>query len=240
MCKARSRVPGKVNFLILLGLIYLTACTLVGLDSTPTPTAIQDPTFIDRSWLTGDPCLPPCWNGMEFGKTTFEEASRLVRSLPFIDPHSIDERESNYVFFPYPTPAVPGKRINLYCRQPENELCARLWFVEDVLVDIFLFPNYHITFLEAVDQLGEPDFLDVNPLSPDRCHVSIIWVEYQMRIAYVEFYKNDNRRLCQLVSDSEYKIPKDLSVWSVSIWAKERFIDLDHWTINPWKGFIDP
>jgi hypothetical protein len=237
MCENKYKVTGRATLLVLLGVIYLTSCTLIGLERTPTPTPIQDPDLIDRSWYTGDPCLPPCWYDMEIGKTTFDEASQQVRTLSFVDVDSIWEGEADYIFFPYPTPVVKGMGINLYCRQPESKTCARMWFVDDVLMDIFTFPNYHVTFLEVVQQLGEPDLVLVGPPHIPFCEVSIIYTEYQMRLIHSEEQKVSERNLCRLVLESSNKIPVDLYVRAVEIITVER---IEYYAFRTWQGFIDP
>jgi hypothetical protein len=237
MCENKYKVTGRATLLVLLGVIYLTSCTLIGLERTPTPTPIQDPDLIDRSWYTGDPCLPPCWYDMEIGKTTFDEASQQVRTLSFVDVDSIWEGEADYIFFPYPTPVVKGMGINLYCRQPESKTCARMWFVDDVLMDIFIFPNYQVTFLEVVKYLGEPDLILVGPAHIPMCKLSIIWSVNQLIITHSEDERGTKRRLCQMVLDSDDKIPTDLFVWSVAIQTKE---SLNRLAIKPWQGFIHP
>lgn len=39
---------------------------------------------VDTSLITDIPCSPPCWYGIEPGKTSIQEAQSIVQSLPFV------------------------------------------------------------------------------------------------------------------------------------------------------------
>jgi hypothetical protein len=59
----------------LLGLIILGAVF----------TRYQPSPVWERTWLTGIPCRPPCWEGITPGQTNASEAEQLLRQLPEVD-----------------------------------------------------------------------------------------------------------------------------------------------------------
>ena len=48
-----------------------------------TPSVSQE--LVDRSLITGEPCGPPCWQGIIPGETTEEETMTILHELPFVD-----------------------------------------------------------------------------------------------------------------------------------------------------------
>ncbi len=54
---------------------WLTSCGLTG--------------PVDRSLLTGEPCEPPCWQGLVPGVSTEQEVESALRASEYVDPDSV-------------------------------------------------------------------------------------------------------------------------------------------------------
>jgi hypothetical protein len=48
-----------------------------------------EPPPVDRSLLTGEPCQPPCWQGLTPGVSTQEEVEEFLRTSELVDQTSI-------------------------------------------------------------------------------------------------------------------------------------------------------
>jgi hypothetical protein len=202
----------------------------------PTLTVISDTDLLDQSWLLDEPCKAPCWYELELEHSTQQEAEEAILSLPFIepshDPYSIGLRISGN---------KEEELIYFDCVEPQGVPCAILGFVNSVLVEIMIVPNFHITFADVVEKIGAPDVMRAEPVAPSatECQVSLIWADRQMSIAYWESKRGSNRDLCQIVRKDQ-KPPLDLIVYFVSYKVlNEDDISLSK-VIYPWNGFIEP
>jgi len=48
-----------------------------------------EPPPVDNSLLTGDPCEPPCWQGLKPGESTLEEVNAWMRTSGFVSPPTV-------------------------------------------------------------------------------------------------------------------------------------------------------
>jgi hypothetical protein len=72
---SRNRASGLV--VILMSLLLAAVCCTVGDTETPYP-------FPPWPTVLATPCEPPCWEGLVPGRTTREEASRILEQLPVV------------------------------------------------------------------------------------------------------------------------------------------------------------
>ena len=201
--------------------LFLCSCDLKqafsGLWPSPTPTL--SPELMDRSWLTGIPCSPPCWYGLEIGKTTPEEAQEKINQLSFI--------EANVT--KWDNISVP-----LYCKGQNYYYCAELRFDDNKLSEIGIFPNYEITLKEVVDAIGPPDFLSYSPISPEGfrrdCVIHIYWLERKMDVFYADT-RSDKE--CEKLISSGNKPSPTMHIQGVWIWNFDIKYDI------PWTGFAE-
>jgi hypothetical protein len=83
-----------------LGVFVLMVCALTAcrqcsndvIKSFPSP---EDEAKIDRSLVTGDPCSPPCWQGIYPGSTRGEDVIVILRDLDFIDTDSFQHADES-------------------------------------------------------------------------------------------------------------------------------------------------
>jgi hypothetical protein len=48
-------------------------------------------TLVANGLLTGEPCAPPCWQGLIPGVSTEEEVDRFLRTSQYVDTHTVSE-----------------------------------------------------------------------------------------------------------------------------------------------------
>jgi hypothetical protein len=141
MSKTKSPIYVRVFLPICLLLIANGCSTEKSNPNFVDPTA--HPELIDQSWLTGKPCAAPCWQGLEPGKTSRDDALKTVPRLSFL-------RSKNYI-------NPDDLLISFYCEKPREKVCMKMRYENKVLSELALYPNYSITLDDVVAQLGEPD-----------------------------------------------------------------------------------
>lgn len=99
MCrKLQSQGPYIVAVGFLAGGIILSGCvpenilppspsatSTIGAQGTPSSFELD----WEKKWLLGNPCLPPCWEGIVPGKTSLIEAKIILQNLEYVSPTSI-------------------------------------------------------------------------------------------------------------------------------------------------------
>src|SRR5512132_3259667 len=86
--------PGICSFVLLIAVVNLVACG-AATNAIPTPETLIQPTPFPKTaqtitldmrtrWLAGQPCAPPCWEGITPGKTRVDEAVALLNRHPMV------------------------------------------------------------------------------------------------------------------------------------------------------------
>ena len=152
-------------------LVLLASCQATPPSKTPEATVPLLPTLVDQSLLTGAPCSPPCWYGLEPGRSTQDDAARAIETIAFVDPATVAMHEGSWV------DGQPATFMTFDCRAPVSRRCGTLAFVDRTLVQVTIPTLYDLTFGLAVASLGAPDYFLVAPLHvqvPD-CVVGLAW-----------------------------------------------------------------
>jgi len=232
--------PGWIKALVLLA-AFTGSCARETTTPPPTPSPMSDPSLMDTSWLSDEPCPVPCWYGQAPGVSTKDEVLDLADSLSFFADLEFQEHGQTYAP-PGSDEVVPSELVLLECVEPPGAVCATVEFVEDVLVQITIYPNYRILFDEAVSQVGAPDFVALTAVTPEitDCLVSMIWKSRQLRVSYYEKARDTGRRLCDLVKDGDGRLPSDLPVQDV-LYTLPGYLEeyMDGVLIWTWTGFAD-
>ena len=135
--------------------------------------------FVDKSLLTGEPCAPPCWQGITPGTTPGTEAVEILKGLEFVDPDSIRRGEYS-----------KGERVTWEMIFGGDEI-AYMWFDSNGIVDAIGYDlRYRITLQELIDAIGDPDgvmtCLYLAPpdsfATPDCWTVSVVWLEQGLTV----------------------------------------------------------
>lgn len=114
----------RMPILFLIGLIYLVAACSVA----------QDDTLTDLSLKTLQPCAPPCWYGMELGKSSVDDFKATLLQLPFVDHSEFSYYESNDP----EKPSVVQGSLDWRCVRPARDWCGHAFFIDGKLGGIYL------------------------------------------------------------------------------------------------------
>ncbi len=228
--------------LCLIFLLVCISCSRLS-EMTPEQTPTPDPALVDRSWLTGTPCSAPCWYGLEPSKSSMEEAITTTAKLSFISPDALEPVTTSY-WDDEAKKYLVEKVVYYRCKNPSALTCVYQSFREGILNQILLYPNYEITFSEAVEQLGEPTAFTINRTNPEAkgCIVSIVWEERQMFMIFDEgrLSSSYTEDLCDKINKENNKIPGNLSVQSVIIVNSALINELKKQSgYIPWNGFTN-
>lgn len=241
MSKNKSEIFSKHIFI--LSILLFCACDVKhvfpGLWPSPTPTL--SPEFMDRSWLTDQPCRAPCWYGLTLGVSKISDAGEIVSQLSFIDINNVEETNEAY-FDPISEDVFKADVLLYHCEKPKDSICSQLSFVNDKLVSIISNLNYKITLSEVVQKIGEPDFFAFSPIVHDftfrsDCQIYLYWVDRQMKIGYLH---SGDDIMCDIIIENEFKPSPNLPIYFIGYFMPEFFSDLNvDKGCFPWVGFAE-
>lgn len=215
----------KSKLLICLSMFLILSCSsnsnMYIVDAT------KHPELVDQNWLSGNPCLAPCWHGLEVGRSTEQKSIDIVKQLTFVDGGNYIARE-NSVSFP--------------CRAHPEMYCVSMEFKGNVLVLLSLYVNYRVTIEEIVKKLGPPDvffYYRRNPEGPG-CDIYLFWEKQQRRLT---IYDRDH--VCESLFQKDGKFPRNLYAllivhYMTSAEMKKGIENLQHdFQSIPWNGFSE-
>ena len=143
----------KVRSHLLPWLLALVCLSIAGAacasDASPAPR--------DDSFLTGDPCQAPCWYGLELNRSDPEDVRSTLRTLPFVDATSIITRPTGWY------DSQDAILIEYKCVGQPEATCGGVLVSEGIIVRLSLPVQVPITLRDAVDRLGQPDFVSAGP-----------------------------------------------------------------------------
>ncbi len=161
-------------------------------------------------------------------KNSVSVAREKVLQLSFIDSKTYIEKIDGITSF--------------YCKEPIGKICSSLYFFEDRLDRIGLFPNFQINLEEVINIINPPDFFSYRPITPDKmfgrdCFIEFFWVERQMTIRY---YNYDNNNMCNEIKKFGNKPSRTLPIQEVWYLMPEYFMDRNiEDGYFPWTGFAE-
>ncbi len=157
---------------------------------TPSP----PPSQVDRSFLTGQPCAAPCWYGLQLGESiTEEEIVSTLKTLPFVEPGSID-RTMDIRLFP------DGRSVEFKCPASKRTICGAAILSGGKLKVLETPMQYALTFKTVVERLGPPDSVDYGPMNPEKpgCALKLVWTKQGIRADHLDA---GSERTCNLLRD---------------------------------------
>jgi hypothetical protein len=227
----KNRLTNCLRIILLIFILSLTSCSTVDQNKN----MVTNPTEMDKSWLTGEPCKAPCWYGIIPGISSKNDVLEKIKPLTFINPQKTGMRQGSS------WDGKPEEYIDLYgVNPPERTYIITL--KQDKVDTIRIYPNYQISMDEAVKRIGEPDFIHTNPTDETAraCILDVYWRKQQLLIGYQEeehFFGGFD--LCTFVNKHDGKIPQNLIVDGILYDSKESMDEyIKRITVRPWKGFI--
>lgn len=164
---------GKTLFLIIV-VAGLSGC--VGY-STPVPETPDD------SLITGQPCMPPCWQSLTPGQSTWEEVSKFLEISPLVKGNfvSIDTEKTDKAFTQpwwWANEDRDPQRMNTFAVDQEGKLSA-----------INLTPNTTIMVSQIIQAYGAPTYITAARSAPGRRRgivFTALYVNQQLEINWLE------------------------------------------------------
>ena len=227
MCKIRLiqylEICQRINVLFIIkAFVFIQLFTLAGCQ------LLSNTKYIDKSFITGEPCAPPCWYGLEINKSTKEDVIAQLDQLPFVD-KGRGYHESSTVWND-----APVQIISFYCHF-YSKRCGSFIFSENELEEFWIVIQYNLSFQEAVEHLGEPDFLVYATRLQGGCDIFIDWSNLGITISGI-----DTNKACQNIKNGGGVSPHNL-VETITYLSKNVLSDEPGGccTRIPWPGFTN-
>jgi hypothetical protein len=108
---------------------------------------------VDASLLTGEPCEPPCWQGLTPGESTENEVVEFIRATKYVDPRTI------YRGKVYRGGEVVGVSIQWRSTAAvSRSVESNAFVIEDGLLEsIVIYPDREVTLENVVERYGSPE-----------------------------------------------------------------------------------
>lgn len=132
---------------------------------------------MDRSFLTGTPCAPPCWHSLEPGRSSYADVIQTIETLPFVDRTTIRER---------PTVGWGGEEeivVTFGGPRRGSQFGGTAVLSEGLLTMVVIRVGYPLTLAEAVERLGQPELFAFVPTPGAECDIVLIWPELRMAVS---------------------------------------------------------
>lgn|SRR5574341_27052 len=144
---------------------------------------------VDQSLIAGEPCVPPCWQGLIPGESTDADTLTTLTDLPFVANDSpvlnaIGESEWNIVRW-------NSSISNTY---PIGEILLDLGgYIKTIWVTL----EFEVTVGEVFNLYGQPDVFRITRfVRPGGCHeVVLVWFENGLQINLAFVHTNDRDRV---------------------------------------------
>jgi len=142
--KRGSQIMGLERSLaVLVSLVLLILGLCVGCGEPPP---------VDMSLLTGDPCEPPCWQGLTPGECTEDDVSEFLQTSKMVNRGSVFRGDRTTA-----TAGVVG--VSIQWRSTSARGRAHNSFAVDagVLNHITIYPDYDLTLERLIGRYGPPE-----------------------------------------------------------------------------------
>lgn len=192
----------------------------------------REPKLIDKSFITEQPCTPPCWYGLKLNESKEEQIYAKLAELPFVDQTTIRTFD-NYTVFGDPN----GKFIFYRCVDINDDVCGSFQLAGGKLKDISSNVYYELSLQTVVDKLGTPLNVNYGPQPPhgDGCMLLFKWAAKNITVSTV----TSKVQVCEEIQAGKAIDPKT-RVSTISYTAAEGFVSDPCKGLNcvPWPGFM--
>ena len=189
--------------------------------------------LVDKSFLTGVPCEPPCWHGILVDKTSEDEAHAILSNLEFINYNSARSWDSDNIA---ETSAIETR---FRCMYEKSRVCVSLTFDEGIVKSMWFKVSEDVTLDVAVEYLGPPEYVELHPWGPSGCSIDLVWPDKGIEVSHTIDYEYET---CLLISE-EGLIPRDLPAIRVSYASLDYYTEVHfhatdgYFATFPWVGF---
>lgn len=219
-----KRFQPCLQFLFIGFLFVLTGC------NTSFPSKL-DPTLIDISFSTQQPCKSPCWQGLKLNESKTDQAYEKLADLPFVYQDSI-KTWNHVTLFGFSDTTM----ISYKCNESKSEICGTLVISDGLLKVASHRIQYHLPLQSVIDKLGEPNYVIYSPYSShgDGCMVDLDWQDKNVFTRIID----SNTQLCHEIQVGEALDP-NIGITEVYYLVKEAFIpnQCQEYNCVLWPGF---
>jgi hypothetical protein len=171
----QQHIPARFTFWLLIFLPLLIACS-VSAPTLPTAAVPDRPSPISTSsvsaeatplqaispalnWLHKQPCAPPCWEGIQPGRTTPEQAKRILSqnaNITGLDTATAYNGSPDHFFWNWKgePPTTSGGAAYYYLTQPDYSRVPT-----QTIIGISLFFQSPLSFQDLVAAYGQPSHI---------------------------------------------------------------------------------
>ena len=129
----------------------------------------SEPPPVDTSLLTGEPCEPPCWQGLTPGESTENDVLEFIRATRYVDPRTM------YRGKVYRGGEVVGLSMQWRSTAARSRnVESNAFLIEGgVLQSIIMHPDYDLTLESLLERYGSPEKFRAYVAGFDRPYVSL-------------------------------------------------------------------
>lgn len=149
--------------------LLMALLTLTLANCSTSNTVVPGDPMADHSFLTQQPCAAPCWYDLEPDQASKEDVYRTLRGLNFVNQSTIRELSASWL------EDNEAKEIAWDCIHPNKRDCGSATVSLDKLKRVRMVIGYPLTFAQAVNQLGPPDFVDYGISHDGQCTIGLNW-----------------------------------------------------------------
>lgn len=223
--------------------VMLTACRAWSWPACgyipPTYPAAEDANWVDRSLITGEPCVPPCWHSLIPGESMEENAMIVLEQSSFVNNSSIER---------YPQAGEEIRGIAWVSRAASDRLDPEEWppathyitFDSLGLVSVISVSlEYDLEVQELIDLIGEPRYYLPRPFGPTPCFmVELYWLQDGLMVVLAPLPEGSRVPSNTHIMRADYFAPTDNPVeyWEASRFSSETFGASSMDLLQEWEG----
>jgi hypothetical protein len=147
----------KAVLLLCLAVVAVCACS-------------REPVSVHRGLLTGEPCAPPCWQGLIPGQSTEQELAALLDASEQVDPGSLRRESGGCGQLTYWRNRETFASLSPRSGWTSNYACTS----RKVLKVVMEYLVYEVKLEQLLDNYGPPEALRAQPAGiPERPYVEV-------------------------------------------------------------------
>jgi len=128
------------------------------------------PVSVQTGLLTGEPCAPPCWQGLTPGQSTEQELAVVLDTSEQVDPRSLRQESGGCGQLTYWRNRDPFPSLSTQSGWTTNYACTS----HKVLKVVMEYLGYEVRLEQLLENYGPPDALRAQPAGvPERPYVEV-------------------------------------------------------------------
>lgn len=136
-----------------------------------------------KSSVFDDVCEPPCWQGIDPGKTTKEEALQVLAMISAIEQGSIESAST----------VEPNDRIKWSWNANAVDFSGRIFLQENVATLIAIAPkDNRVQVKEVIDRLGEPEEILAFRTKGEQSIISVYFLYPSKGYGFLDYFVSSN------------------------------------------------